>query len=283
MTTDHLRKFDDATLSRLVGESLGLLPRLNPDLRPVDVKEVRIHQSVIMVDFSAESTHAASVQTEIVNVMAGLSGLLATNELSDEPIHNYGVRAWGDEDWLAYAFSSAEAAKLIGGGRLVEWLATALYQDNTPEHRMHSAKRLISQVEVGMRDVIDRVLSKSAGPGWRSQTVSDLSGARSRASRAGVSSPSPRQLLDYAYLDDLRRIVAARWDDFAQIWDSRSGFEQRMERLNALRREESHNRSISTNALSELELLHDWILGAISRRHPDLVADYVRTAISLRN
>ena len=55
MSTDHGNRFDNATICRLVGESLGLLYRSNPTLRSVRTKDVRIDDTVILVDFYAKS------------------------------------------------------------------------------------------------------------------------------------------------------------------------------------------------------------------------------------
>lgn len=281
MTTDHAQKFDDATICRLVRESLALLNRLNPGLRSVRAKGVRIDDTSILVDFYAESRDMLSVKAEIAGVTGALSGLLGTDELSERPILHYGIRAWeNDENWLVYAVCSAETAKKVGRGSALDWLRGTEFQENTADWRLARAKSLTSRVEIGLRDVIDHLLSQGGDPSWwGSLMVGNLSKIRADAERqarkAGVRDPSPRELLDYTYLRDLAQIVLELWSHFGSIWGGSDTFAKRMDRLNALRRSEAHNRPTSRQELAELESLHDQILDGIARPHPQVVPLYL--------
>lgn len=281
MTSRHAKKLDNATLCRIVGESLGLLNKLKPELRPVRVKAVRIDDTVILVDFYAEGRDMWSVKAEMAAITGALSGLLGTNELSERPILHYGIRAWEDDhNWLIYAFCSAETARKIGEGNAPDWLRGTEFQENTADWRLARAKFLTSRVEIGLRDVIDNVLSQARGSSWWASLMKGgLSSIRAEAERqaanAGAVTPSPRELLDYTYLRHLAQIVLGLWFHFGSMWRGKDAFANRMKRLNVLRRSEAHNRAIDRRQLEELESLHDEILEGIARVYPEVVPAYL--------
>ncbi len=282
MTTDSASKFEDATMCRIIRESLeGLLTKLTPAFKPVRVKEARFDDTTVLVDFYAASRDSMSVKNEIAAITGALSGLLKTNELTERPVLHYGIRAWeNDQSWLTYAICSAETASKMGEGHALDWLRGTEFQENTADWRLARAKALTSRVEIGLRDVIDHVLNQAVGPSWwLSVMVGDLTeirrAAERQARRDGATDPSPRELLNYTYLRDLTPIVLDTWMHLGSMWRSRDIFAKRMKRLNMLRRPEAHNRPIAGHELAELESLHDQMLDDIAGICPEVVPSYL--------
>lgn len=282
MTTDSVSKFDDATMCRIIRESLeGLLTKLTPAFKPVRVKEVRFDDTSVLVDFYAASRDSMSVKNEIAAVTGALSGLLKTNELTERPVLHYGIRAWENEQsWLTYAICSAETAKKIGQGNSLDWLRGTEFQENTLDWRLARAKALTSRVEIALRDVVDNMLRQAIGPSWwpsamRGKLDGIRRGAERQATRAGATTPSSREFLDYTYLSDLKEIAHHHWTHVGPVWADQSSFETRMNRLNVLRRSEAHNRPLMEQELVELEAIHDWMLDAIATVYPDVVPAYL--------
>jgi hypothetical protein len=177
----------------------------------------------------------------------------------------------------------------FGPGRMITIGLSTLFALQRPPGRSLKAKRLIgfeapkfltSRIEIGLRDVIDKVLSQAGGSSWWASLMKGgLSSIRAEAERqaanAGASDPSPREFLDYTYLRDLTRIVVNLWSHFGSMWRSKDTFASRMKRLNVLRRSEAHNRAIDRRQLEELESLHDEILEGIARGYPEVVSLYL--------
>ena len=281
MVADNPTGFDDATLCRLVEESLGMLGRLKPGLKSIRVKSVRIDDTVILVDFYADGRDIWSVKAEMAAVTGALHGLLGTNELSQRPLLHYGMRAWeNDDSWLMYAFCSADGARKMGEGKALDWLRETEFQENTADWRLARAKSLTSRAEIGLRDAIDHVLGQAEGTSWWSTVMTGSLDrikveAERQARRDGVATPSPRHLLNYTYLKDLSQLITNSWHHFSALWASQDVFADRMDRLNVLRRTEAHNRPIERQELEELESVHDEILDGIAKVHPQVVPAYL--------
>ena len=200
--------FDSDAALRLIAESLGLLERLGAD--PIHVRNVCMRDRTLVIEITARSTDPITVRGEIGGVMGALSGLEVPELFPVLHAESFGVRAYDDAgEELLWVVSSIEAAGFVGEGRVVEWLANSLFQDNTPDYRRSQADRTIGQVETGLRELLDHHGLQQIGATYPNQlwSSSELSRIKSRADGEGRDSQDARTLLDYVFLPQLRDAI----------------------------------------------------------------------------
>jgi len=256
----------------------------NPDQSHPDrkcrVKGISIiNDDTVVCEFYPYSTKSMEIKLEIGFIMPMIAAFWRDNPNVPQDIRNFAVRAFNDQnEELMYAISSRETAELMCEGKSIEWIQNTIFQDNSDDHRVAMAKRQISEIENALRKVVCDVLANSHGPQWWAQCVdSQTRGDASAAYRnqTGATSTDGSVLISYTYLLKLKKIVSDNWTEFAHIFPDNSRFEAWLDDLNAIRREEAHNRPITHTHVTSLKHIYNDIMRAIGKHYPDMVSSYL--------
>ncbi len=269
--------FDSDVALRLIAESLVLIERLGAD--PIDVRNVSMSDRTLVVEITARSTDPMTVRQEIVGVMSALSELGIPELFPVLHAESFGVRAYdGAGEELLWVISSIEVAGFVGKGRAIEWLANSFYQDNTPAYRRSQADRTISQIETGLRELLDHHGRRRFGAEYPDQLwlPSELSKIKGRADAEGCNSEDARELLDYVYLTQLRDAIVDNhdWFDDGCLPDPEE-LKESLGALNKVRRKVAHNREISSDELRNCRAIARSCLTPIGGAHPNLIDDFL--------
>ena len=89
------------------------------------------------------------------------------------------------------------------------------------------------------------------------------------------SLPSGDVLIKYTYLLGLKKIILSYWHDFNYIFNDKMKFEDNIDRLNLIRREESHNRIITPTQLTELENIYKYLATLIESQYPNIIPKFL--------
>ena len=269
--------FDSDAALRLIAESLGLAEHLGAD--PIDVRNVRMIDQMLVVEITARSTDPIRVRGEIAGVMGGLSGLGIPELLPVLDAESFGVRAFdhaGEE--LLWVVSSIEVAGFAGEGRPVEWLTNSLFQDNTPAYRRSQADRTIGQIETGLRELLDHHGLRRFGAAFPNQlwSPSELSRIQGRAEAEGRDSQDARTLLDYVFLPQLRDAIVDHhdWFDDGCLPDP-PALKESLSALNKVRRKVAHHREVTSDELRNCRANARRCLMPIGGVHPYLIDDFL--------
>jgi len=73
----------------------------------------------------------------------------------------------------------------------------------------------------------------------------------------------------------LKKIISTHWIYFRHLFDTKIDFENGIDELNKIRREEAHNREITAEHLKDLDKLHNSILSKISEEYPEMLSTYL--------
>ena len=269
--------FDTDTALRLVAESLGLLDKLGAD--PITVRNVSMSDQTLAVEITARSTDPIEVRGEIVGVMVGLSGLEIPELFPALRAERYGVRAYdGAGEELLWVISSVEVARFAGNGRVVEWLANSMFQDNTPAYRRSQADRTIGQIETGLRALLDHHGRQRYGSAYPNLlwSASELSKLKDQADDEGRNREDARTLLDYLFLPKLRDAIVDHHDWFNNVsLPDPAALKKSLSRLNAVRRKVAHHREISSDELKDCRDIARSCLAPIGAVHPRLIDDFL--------
>lgn len=122
--------------------------------------------------------------------------------------------------------------------------------------------QLLREVELGLRDLIEAVLSKSFGTSWLEEirkrhpaVNAAMEGCEQRRVREKrlLGAAEGRELLDYSYIMDLWVIIQKEWQVFQKVFGNKSHkyWEQRIQQIVRVRNPEAHNR---THILLEYEI-----------------------------
>ncbi|HEC63715.1 MAG TPA: hypothetical protein ENI23_00310 [bacterium] len=137
---------------------------------------------------------------------------------------------------------------------------------------------MISRVEKGLRNIITHVLKNQDGSDWWDNINRRVSRSAENvySNKYGVTPlPSGDELIEYTYLPSLKEIVLDNWNDFKHIFQDINDFTHDMDRLNIIRREESHNRIISPSLILELEEIYKRLLSSIEQEVPGIVPHFL--------
>ena len=224
--------------------------------------------------FYPVSEHSFDIKKEIATIMAFVFSFINENSLWDIRIEQIAVRAYNKKEVeIMYALSSFDNAKYISEGKSIEWLKGTIFQENTQEYRLGIAKKQISEIESSLRKVIIDILSKKAGNNWWAILMSNKAGnhiKKTYSDQFGEDISDGAILIQYSYINNLRKIITTHWKDFKHLFSDKISFENSMLKLNEIRREEAHNRPISENILKELKTVYNTILIKISQIYPDI-------------
>jgi hypothetical protein len=248
--------------------------------KKIRVKSVFLLNNITLVcEFFPYSHTSIEVKTEIGFIVSFLSAFFQDNPLAPSSIQHFAIRAFspsGEE--IMYAISSKQIAAYAAQERPIEWLRNTIFQDNSEDQRLLISKKKISELENTLRKVISDSLSKVADSNWWLYCINVR--VRNDAetgyrNQNGMNSTDGEELIHYTYLPQLKTIITENWPSFSHIFPSASQIETWLTRLNRLRRDEAHNRPISTANLQLLEQIHSEVLDCIAKTSPDLVSNYL--------
>lgn len=248
--------------------------------KKIVVKNIDMMNDILVATFYPISKDSMGIKIEACQIIAYLSSFFDGKEkLGEFGITHFSVKGLdNNDDEIMYAISSKESSRFARNGQSVEWLTHTLFQDNTDENRLSQAKVKISRVEKGLRNIISHVLKNRDGIGWWSNINIRLreSAEHVYLNKYGATSlPSGNELIEYTFLPSLKKIILDNWNDFTYIFRDMNIFTNDMDRLNFIRREESHNRIISPSLIVELEEIYKRLLGSIEQEIPGTIPNYL--------
>jgi hypothetical protein len=258
---------------------LNVLCVQDNDERKIKVKKIGLlNANTIECQFYAYYSDSTDIKMEISTIMGFLYGFFKEDSFSEiiQPKY-FAVRAYSlDDTGILYAYSSLEIAGLASNGNVIDWLKSTLFQENTNDYRLTIAKKQISEIENALRIVIIDVLSKKYGDDWWNLSVGgELSKSIKRQYNEQFyeETEDGSVLIKYSYLLHLKKIICTNWPDFKHFFASKIEFENGLDKLNLIRREEAHNREITETHLMELKVIYYFILPEISNRYPQIVPE----------
>lgn len=242
------------------------------------VKGVKLLNSdTIVCEFIPYSKDSVGIKTEIGFIMSFMESFFRDNPLTPE-ITNFAVRSFNEKnEELLYAISSKSAARFIADGQPIEWLKNTIFEDNSEDHRLHQAKRKISAIEIGLREVICEILGEKDSSWWEIYVRKKirLNAQKFHENQKGINTNDGRKLVEFTYLLQLKTIVCDNWVDFSNVFYDKAEFKKNIDSLNEIRRDEAHNRPITHKAINDLNEIYNDIIGFISNRFPDIVPSYL--------
>ncbi len=278
-------KIEDKEFS--IPEIISLLKTALQNLNIVDkevsnfaVKKVDLlNNKTLECQFYANSNNSIDVKIEAGAVMGALHGFFKDDSFKNIQLNYYAVRAFDKQDSeLMYVISSKEVAAFVGQGNSVDWIKSSIFQENTTDYRLSVAKKQISEIENALREVIVDRLSKKHGKDWFISSV----GKKLRESvistynnQFGIEIEEGDVLIKYTFVLQLKKIICTNWKDFSDLFPNKIRFEELILELNSIRREEAHNRNISTENLEKLKEIYEFILIGISEKYPDILPHFL--------
>jgi hypothetical protein len=248
--------------------------------KKVLVKDLTIlNEHTIECKFYSYTENTIDVKGEIATIIGFMYGFLKEDSFENLEINYYAVRAYDKNDIeILNALSYKNTAKLIGQGNSIDWLKSTLFTENTNDYRLGIAKKIISEIEISLRHVIDEVLSKKYGNDWWDIALNNKVGDSIKTTyyeQFGEKITDGKILINYTYILQIKKIILTHWVEFKDLFRSRENFETIIDRLNILRREEAHNRNVTENNLKELEEIYNILLENISAKYENLTPNYL--------
>lgn len=248
--------------------------------KKVFVKDLAIlNENTIECKFYSYSENSIDVKAEIATIIGFMHGFLKEDSFENLEITYYAARAYDKNDIeILSALSYKDTAKLIGHGNSIDWLKSTLFIENTNDYRLGIAKRIISEIEISLRYIIDSILSEKYGNDWWSVALNNKIGESVISTyndQFGERIMDGKILITYTYVLQLKKIILTHWVEFKHLFRNRENFESTIDRLNILRREEAHNRNITQQHLKDLEEIYSIILEKISMQYENLVPTYL--------
>ncbi len=244
----------------LIRFGLENLNALENNSKKINTKGIGIlNNSTIECKFYPYSQFSIDIKSEIARIMEFIYSFLNDNVFWNKKTNYIAIRAYDkNENEIIYAISSFQNAKFIANGKTIEWLNGTIFQDNTKEYRLSIAKKQISEIENSLRHVINNVLSTKYGEKWW-----DISCGKKLSNK--VKNLYENQfdeiiangniLIKYTHILQLKKIICTNWKDFKHLFPNKIEFENSIDELNVIRREEAHNRAITGKHLKDLQII----------------------------
>ncbi len=246
-------------------ENLDTLSEGNKKVRVIDVSV--INEDTLCCDFYSNSTNSIDIKMEIGTIMGFFNGFFRNDEFEGISFAYYTVKAFDrDNVELIYAVSSKSTAALIGTGNSIDWLKSTLFQENTEDYRLAQSKRIISEIENCLRELVKTKLKNQFGDNWWDKSLDNNLGREVKQTylnQFGVECNDGNILIFYTYTLQLKKIISTHFKLFKQYFESLQDFDMQMDSLNKIRREEAHNRTITEKNLSDLSTLHEKLTAKI--------------------
>jgi hypothetical protein len=273
----------EITLSSLIKTiKLGLenLDKLNGSKQKIRVREIKLmNEDTLVCEFYPYKENSTDIKIEIATIMGFFNGFFRDDPYDGIRFRYYAVRAYDKEDIeLLYALSSKASAEQIGTGNSIDWMKSTIFQENTNEYRLGIAKKIISEIEITFREVIKDILSKKYGADWWNFTLNNKLGKSIKDTynnQFGFEITDGNVLIEYTYILQLKKIITTYWPDFKTLFDKKPDFENLIDNLNLIRREEAHNRVITQSHLDELNDIYIKLLSKISEKYPDILPTHL--------
>lgn len=257
--------------------SMHILGGCTEEVRVLDVS--LLNSDVLQIDFKPYSRNSQDIKGEIASIVSFLYGLFKDDAFEHANFIRYAVRGYDEQgEELISSISTADSARMLGNGNSLDWYKSTLFIENTPDYRLGIAKRLISEIENGLRHAITNILSLKYGHEWWGKCLNNKSGDSVKETykhQFGYSTNDGSILINYTYTLGLKKIITTCWTDFKNLFESKRGFEDDMEALNNIRKEEAHNRAISAKHITDLDRLHWSLLERISIDFPEVLSVYL--------
>lgn len=271
------------TFSNLVDAiKFGLqnLDKLNGSKQNIRVRDIKlINEDSLVCEFYPHKENSTDIKIEISTIMGFFNGFFRDDPYDGIRFRYYAARAYNKEDIeLLYALSSKVSAEQIGTGNSIDWMKSTIFQENTNDYRLGVAKKIISEIEITFREVIKDILSKKYGTDWWNLTLNNKLGKSIKDTyyyQFGFEITNGNVLIEYTYILQLKKIITTYWSDFKVLFDKTNDFENLIDNLNLIRREEGHNRLITQSHLEELNEIYIKLLSKISEKYPDILPTHL--------
>jgi len=257
ITSENLLKFLKTGL-----ENLHLL---NPKCQQILVKEISIvNDDNLCCVFYPKSSKSNDIKLEIVSIMGFFNGFFRENLYENISFSHYLVRAFNsNNDEILYALSTKSTAELIGTGKAIEWYKLTLFQENTDDFRLTQAKQIISELENCLREFVKLKLYNKYGEDWWNLSLNNKLGndvKETYKNQFGEEINDGSILVQYTFTLQLKKIISTHFNLFKSYFSKLEDFNTQMDLLNKIRREEAHNRTITTETLEKLKELHEKLI-----------------------
>lgn len=243
-------------------ENLDTLNGGNKKVRVIDISI--INEDTLCCSFHPYSANSLEIKMEIASIMGFFNGFFRNDGFDGISYRYYAVKAFDSKNIeLIYAISSKATAELIGTGNSIDWLKSTLFQENTEDYRLAQSKRIIAEIENCLRELVKTKLKENFGENWWDTSLNNKLGKAVKDTyleQFGVKCNDGNILISYTYTLQLKKIISTHFMIFKFYFESLGDFDNQMEALNKIRREEAHNRNITENHLAELKDLHERLL-----------------------
>jgi len=240
-------------------ENLATLSEGSKKVRVIDVSIINV--DTLCCEFYSNSANSIDIKMEIISIMGFFNGFFRNDGFEGISFAYYAVKAFDRNNVeLLYAISSKSTAELIGKGNSIDWLKSTLFQENTDDYRLAQSKRIIAEIENCLRELVRKKLHEQFGDNWWDKSLDNKLGKEVKLTylnQFGIDCNDGNVLISYTYTLQLKKIISTHFKFFKPYFDSLSDFDNQMDNLNKIRREEAHNRSISENNLTDLSHLHE--------------------------
>lgn len=240
-------------------ENLDIICNGGKKVRVIDI--FIVNEDTLCCNFFPYTENSLDIKVEIASIMGFLNGIFRNDEYQGISFSHYAVKAFDRNNVeLIYAISSKTTAELIGTGNSIDWLKSTLFQENTDDYRLAQSKRIISEIENCLRELIKVKLYDKFGDNWWDNSLNNNLGKAVKEiyfNQFGIECDDGNVLITFTYPLQLKKIISTHFNLFKLYFDSLADFDIQMDNLNKIRREEAHNRSISENHLVELNDLHE--------------------------
>ena len=255
-------------LTKMVSTTLKMLHILNDNCDEINVKEVTLlNEDTLCCSFYPVSKNSNDIKLEIVTIMGFFNGFFRDTNYENVNLNYYAVRAYDiNDNEILNALSTKSAAELIEKGNSIEWLKLTLFQENTEDYRLSQAKKIISEIENGLREIVKTKLRSKFGEEWWDIALNSKLGADVKemySKQFDIDCTNGDILIAYTFTLQLKKIILTHFDLFKSYFQTQTQFETLMDNLNKLRREEAHNRTISDLDLKKLQDLHEKLLSKV--------------------
>lgn len=255
-------------LLNIIKFGLQNLHLLNESCKKVNVKDITLlNEDTLCCSFLANATNSNDIKLEMAPIIGFFNGFFRDNKYEGINLNYYAVRAFNkDNEELLNALCTKSTAELIGKGNSIEWLKLTLFQENTADYRLAQAKQIISEIENGLREIVKVKLNAKFGEDWWNKGLNNKLGKEVKetySNQFGDECNDGNTLIAYTYTLQLKKIILTHFNLFISYFSNQSDFESLMDKLNKIRREEAHNRNISTTDLETLKELHEKLTSKI--------------------
>lgn len=264
-----------------IKDGLENYDKLSQTNRKYLVKDIKyLNGETVVVSYITDKKNSMDIKIEMGEIVSFIGSffLTETEELTIEIPKFIGVKAYDlDNIQVLYVVSSISSARDISEGKSVEWLKNSHFEDTTQDFIIKLVKGQISTIEKSLRKLIYSELYKKYQSDWvlKIPNYDEIAKLYKKNTLDIPPDLFSESILDYSFLPDLKVIIEKNFLDFSKYFKDKNTFIDNMNRLNKIRRDESHNREISIHQKNELEGIYYYLLENISKVDPDIVPQYI--------